>query len=212
MWELRWVLLALGALVVVGVYLWSVGAFKRRPGPATSPHARTEPTLGPAIVDEPLTPRADSDLPPARKKPAHSSPERIITLRLIPRSGELGAERTVAALHAAGLAHGRYAIFHLHDELHGNEPMFSVASLTEPGAFDLENLAGNTVAGLSFFLVLPGAGDPVTRFDKMIETARGLAVELESDLHDESGSSWSVQRERYVREEMIEYRHQLERE
>jgi len=30
-------------------------------------------------------------------------------------------------------------------------------------------------------------------------------------LHDERGSSWSVQRERYVREEIIEYRHQLER-
>ena len=59
--------------------------------------------------------------------------------------------------------------------------------------------------------MLPGSGDPVARFDALVETARALTVELEADLHDEGGSSWSVQRERYLREEIIEYRHQLER-
>jgi cell division protein ZipA len=129
-------------------------------------------------------------------------------MRLIPRNEELGAERAVNALHAAGLKHGRYGIFHR--EGAEGEPAFSVASLTEPGTFELENL-GSTIAGLSFFIVLPGTGDPVARFDAMVETARGLTVELEADLHDEGGSSWSVQRERYLREEIIEYRHQLER-
>ena len=60
-------------------------------------------------------------------------------------------------------------------------------------------------------MVLPGAGDPVARFDAMVETARGLSVELSADLFDERGSSWSSQRERYLREEIIEYRHQSER-
>ena len=86
-----------------------------------------------------------------------------------------------------------------------------MASLTEPGSFDLEHLQGTTIAGLSFFVVLPGTGDPVARFDAMVETARALSVELAADLHDERGSSWSVQRERYLREEIIEYRHQVER-
>jgi hypothetical protein len=45
----------------------------------------------------------------------------------------------------------------------------------------------------------------------MVDVARSLARTLDADLHDEKGSSWSVQRERYVREEMIEYRHQLNR-
>ncbi len=138
-----------------------------------------------------------------------SSPDRIITLRLIPRGDELSAARAVGALAEAGLKHGRYGIFH-RDGTDG-EPAFSVASLTEPGTFDLANLGDGTIAGLSFFLVLPGVGDPVTRFDAMVETARALTVELEADLHDEGGSSWSVQRERYLREEIIEYRHQLDR-
>jgi cell division protein ZipA len=211
MWDLRWVLLGLGALVVVGVYLWSKGVFSRRLLPEMPRRERTEPSFGDgtsATADvapnsEPLTVE-----PPVRKT-ARTSPDRIITLRLIPRGEELSAERAVEALAGAGLKHGRYGIFH-RDGAEG-EPAFSVASLTEPGTFDLANLGNGTIAGLSFFIVLPGAGDPVARFDSMVETARILTVELEADLHDEGGSSWSVQRERYLREEIIEYRHQLER-
>ena len=77
-------------------------------------------------------------------------------------------------------------------------------------AIDLNNIDGTTIAGLSFFVVLPGLGDPVARFDSMVEIARALSVELAADLFDERGSSWSSQRERYLREEIIEYRHQFE--
>ncbi len=59
--------------------------------------------------------------------------------------------------------------------------------------------------------MLPGRGDPVIRFDTMVDTARSLARTLNAELRDEKGNSWSVQRERYVREEVIEYRHNLER-
>ena len=208
MWELRWVLLGLGALLVVGVYLWSRGLFKRR-ARSEFPHPRSEPTM-----EEPAT---DLDLPAAepspqqQHKPSRRTPERIVALRLIPRGDELSSERAVLALRGAGLQHGRYGIFHRIAEQQGDDALFSVASLTEPGSFDLANLAETTIAGMSFFVVLPGTGDPVARFDMMIETARSLAVELDAELHDERGSSWSVQRERYVREEIIEYRHQLQR-
>jgi cell division protein ZipA len=209
MWDLRWVLLGLGALVVVGVYLWTKGVFSRRLISQSPRRERTEPTLGaddgtlPTVTSDPVA----IDSPP--QEPVRRAPDRIITLRLIPRGEELAAERAVAALNEVNLKHGRYGIFH-REGAH-EEPAFSVASLTEPGTFDLDNLAGSTIAGLSFFLVLPGTGDPVARFDAMVEAARALSVELEADLHDERGSSWSIQRERYLREEIIEYRHQLER-
>ena len=61
---------------------------------------------------------------------------------------------------------------------------------------------------MSFFMVLPGLGDPVSRFDRMVAVARNLMQSLNAELFDEQGSSWSVQRERYVREEIIEYCHQ----
>jgi FtsZ-interacting cell division protein ZipA len=208
MGDFRWVLLGLGALVVVAVYLWSRGILSRKLLP-TLPRARerTEPSMGgdpapPQNLEPPLVQTISEE------EKARPGPDRIVALRLIPRSAELPIERAVTALHNAGLEHGRYAIFHR--QLGTNREGFSVASLTEPGTFDLENLDG-TIAGLSFFVVLPGVGDPVTRFDTMVETARGLSVELAADLFDESGSSWSSQRERYLREELIEYRHQFDR-
>jgi cell division protein ZipA len=213
MWDLRWVLLGLGALLVVGVYLWTKGLGGRRLFPDTSRRVRAEPSIGdPSNVagGEPASSSPDAvvAVEPAPRKPA--APDRVITLRLIPRGDdELSTERAVVALTGAGLKHGRYGIFHREDVT--GEPAFSVASLTEPGTFDLANLHETTIAGLSFFVVLPGMGDPVARFDAMVETARALSVELAADLHDERGSSWSVQRERYLREEIIEYRLQAER-
>ena len=211
MWDLRWVLLGLGALVLLGVYLWSRGILSRDMLP-TLPRRkeRTEPSIGdPPPFREPA-PQPESLVETvSEEEKARPGPERVVALRLIPRGAELPTERAVSALRNAGLEHGRYAIFHR--QLGGNREGFSVASLTEPGSFDIEHLGDATIAGLSFFLVLPGKGDPVSRFDSMVETARALSVELAADLFDERGSSWSSQRERYLREELIEYRHQAER-
>jgi cell division protein ZipA len=211
MWDLRWVLLGLGALVLLGVYLWSRGILSRDMLP-TLPRRkeRTEPSIGePPPLSEPA-PQPESLVETvSEEEKARPGPERIVALRLVPRGAELPTELAVSALRNAGLEHGRYAIFHR--QLGTNREGFSVASLTEPGSFDVENLGDATIAGLSFFLVLPGKGDPVSRFDAMVETARALSVELAADLFDERGSSWSSQRERYLREELIEYRHQADR-
>jgi cell division protein ZipA len=210
MWDLRWVLLGLGALVLIGVYLWSRGIVSRDMLPALPRRKpRTEPSIG-----EPSPEPIVAEPPPlvetvSEEERARPPPDRIVALRLIPRGEELATDRAVTALRNAGLEHGRYAIFHR--QLGTNREGFSVASLTEPGSFDLDRLPGTTIAGLSFFVVLPGNGDPVARFDAMVETARALTVELAADLFDERGSSWSSQRERYLREELIEYRHQFER-
>jgi cell division protein ZipA len=213
MWDLRWVLLGLGAFVLVGVYLWSRGILSRGMLPALPRRKqRTEPSIG---VPPPAPPAPEVETPPplvetvSEEERARPAPDRIVALRLIPRTEELPAERAVTALRNAGLEHGRYAIFHR--QLGANREGFSVASLTEPGSFDVDNLGVSTIAGLSFFVVLPGQGDPVARFDAMVETARALSVELAADLFDERGSSWSSQRERYLREELIEYRHHFER-
>jgi cell division protein ZipA len=211
MWDLRWVLLGLGALVLVAVYLWSRGIVSRDMLP-TLPRRkeRTEPSIGGEPPPAETAPQPESLVETvSEEEKARPGPERVVALRLIPRGAELPTERAVTALRAAGLEHGRYAIFHR--QLGTNREGFSVASLTEPGSFDLDHLGNATIAGLSFFLVLPGQGDPVARFDAMVETARRLSVELAADLFDERGSSWSSQRERYLREELIEYRHQSER-
>src|SRR5262249_2112436 len=116
MWDLRWVLLGLGALLLIGVYLWSKGFFGRRSARPALTRERTEPIIGgsaptPAPVSVEGEGAAVSVEPPARKT-SRSAPDRIITMRLIPRGDEFAAERAVSALSAAGLTHGRYGIFH----------------------------------------------------------------------------------------------------
>ena len=87
--------------------------------------------------------------------------------------------------------------------------LFSVASLVEPGSFDLTRLKTERFPGVSLFVALPGAGDGVAAFDDMLSTAHGLAIKLDGELLDEQGSRLSVQRERYLREEVIQFQHKF---
>ena len=54
-------------------------------------------------------------------------------------------------------------------------------------------------------MVLPGPIEGVEAFDLMMAAARALAQSLNGELLDESGSTLSIQRERYLREEIIAY-------
>lgn len=209
MTELRWALLALGILVIVVIYLWSQGVTQRWLAPINAirkkratKSARVEPEIGDTVsppIDQPATP----ETPPTPSPP----PDTIVTIRFIPHAKKIACDKVILALRAAGLKHGRYGIFHKNASEMIDEPRFSVASLTEPGSFDLANLSETKIPGMSLFMVLPGHGDPVERFDEMVATAKNLARDLDGELRDDKGSSWSIQRERYVREEIIEYCH-----
>jgi cell division protein ZipA len=218
MTELRWTLLALGLLLILAVYLWSRGVPQRWIArlPDIRRVTRAEPIrVEPAIDAEPeADPDPDSDFePPAVVEPSRDAqqPQKVVTLRFIPREGQLACDRVLLALRAAGLKHGRYGIFHKHPDEFSDDELFSVANLTEPGSFDLVRASETRIRGMSFFMTLPGPGDPVDRFDVMVQTARDLARDLEAELRDEKGSSWSIQRERFVREEIIQYRHSLDK-
>ena len=87
--------------------------------------------------------------------------------------------------------------------------LFSVASLVEPGSFDLTRVKTERYPGISLFLSLPVEGDALAAFDEMLSTAHSLASKLGGELLDEHGSRLSVQRERYLREEVIRFQHKL---
>ena len=56
-------------------------------------------------------------------------------------------------------------------------------------------------------MVLPGPIDGAQSFDRMMTAARALRQSLDAELLDESGSTLSIQRERYLREEIIHFQH-----
>lgn len=210
-WELRWILLGMGAVLIAGVYIWS-----RRPSIrffrlSLDKLKRAEPPLSEIDVTDPSDAReASGDTATFLSRKRLGDTDKVVTLRFIGRDQTaLSGEQAVVALREAGLVHGKYGIFHYLPGKESDEPLFSVANLTEPGSFEVINFKNTTIPGMSFFMVLPGPGDPVVSFDAMVQTARALTQELNAELFDERGSSWSIQRERFIREEIIEYRHQL---
>ena len=108
-----------------------------------------------------------------------------------------------------GLRHGKFGIFHRYDGNDETRTVFSAASLVEPGSFDLENIKDQQIPGISLFLVLPGPVESVEAFDMMMAAARALTQTLNGELLDESGSTLSIQRERYLREEIIQFQHSI---
>jgi cell division protein ZipA len=215
MLELRWILLGMGIVLIGGLYLWSRNPFSisLRSKRTIDEPQRAEPSI--SGIDASGTADTESEsleAPTAQRRNKATIAERVVTLRLMGHSPEqIRNEQAILALRAAGLVHGRYGIFHCLPADGSDEPLFSVASLTEPGSFNVAELDDTTLPGMSFFMVLPGPEDPVSSFDTMIQVGRAVSKELDAELFDERGSSWSIQRERYIREEIIEFRHQLAR-
>jgi len=208
---LRWLLLLFGLLVIAGVYVYSRRE-RDKPDEEPAPEQRVAPTLN----DEP-TPEPSADAPasddtayedPASQEETPEAKQKIVTLRLIAREGSaFKGDELILSLRGIGLRHGKFGIFHRYDGNDESRTVFSAASLVEPGSFDLANIKDQEIPGISLFLVLPGPIDGVEAFDMMMESAHTLAQSLDAELLDESGSTLSIQRERYMREEIIQYQH-----
>ena len=204
---LRWLLLFFGILVIAGVYLYS----RREKSPKVEEEElpkRREPTLhGDAAVEEPVDDDGEFDAEDDTIDLA-DVPQKIVTLRLIGHGKKsFKGDELVLSLRGIGLRHGKFGIFHRYDGNDEKKTIFSAASLVEPGSFDLANIAEQEIPGISLFMVLPGPVDCVESFDLMIAAARALSQSLDGELLDESGSTLSIQRERYLREEVIQFQH-----
>ena len=208
---LRWLLLLFGILVIAGVYFYSRRE-RQKPEEGAGPAERVAPTLGDEsasdiqeaepVIETPVEPAVDTDDGSVKVK------QKIVTLRLIAREGSaFKGDELILSLRGIGLRHGKFGIFHRYDGNDEKRTIFSAASLVEPGSFDLANIKEQDIPGISLFLVLPGPIDGVEAFDMMMESARTLAQSLDGELLDESGSTLSIQRERYMREEIIQYQH-----
>ena len=204
---LRWWLLLFGLLVIAGVYLYSRRE-KNKPTeePVDTSGPRVEPTLDRNDSDEFGD---DDEYQIDSPEPVlENAPQKIVTLRLVGHDKKpFQGDELILSMRGIGLRHGKFGIFHRYDGNDESRTIFSAASLVEPGSFDLANIKDQQIPGISLFLVLPGPVDSVEGFDLMMAAARALAQTLDGELLDESGSTLSIQRERYLREEIIQYQH-----
>jgi cell division protein ZipA len=232
---LRWVLLGCGIFVIVGVILFSrrqqstdkAGPEKRTAGERVEPSLGDEeslvggdadiPPIGPAgeqidiedVAGKPDPISADVDHEPVEEPTLEADVEqKIVTVRIVASDkNPFPGDQLVLSLRGIGMRHGRFGIFHRYDGNDEDRIVFSAASLVEPGSFQLENIREQKIPGISLFMVLPGPLDGAEAFDQMMAASRTLTQSLGAELLDESGSSLSIQRERYLREEIIQYQH-----
>lgn len=221
---LRWFLLAAGVVVIVAVYLYSRREARKSVSEAEElASARVEPRFdepreaarheNPASIEIPgidevseIPAVEEAEPPPA---PA-DGPQKIVTLRVVARNrGSFRGDELILCLRGIGLRHGKFGIFHRYDGDDESATIFSAASLVEPGSFDLANIKEQEIPGISLFGVFPGPVDGAEAFDLMMAAARAITQSLDAELLDESGSTLSIQRERYLREEIIQFEHAL---
>lgn len=140
---------------------------------------------------------------PAAPAPARPA-QKIIAMRVnAVAPARLDGARLRDAILAEGLEYGRYDIFH---RLHTNgRPIFSVASLREPGSFDLEAMPTTAYPGVALFTVLPGPVSAAEAVDDMVFTARALAAQLGGALADERGAPLTPLRVGRLREDALEF-------
>ena len=214
---LRWLLLLFGSLVVAGVYLYSRRLRVEADVATSEPEStdtisadRVEPPLGDdnEPIDSQRVPEDKDDETDVAFDDPEAVQQKILTLRLIAaNNGTFAGDELLLSLRGIGMRHGKFGIFHQYDGIDEDNVVFSAASLVEPGSFDLINIKDQKIPGISLFMVLPGPIDGAQAFDLMMVAARALAQSLRADLLDESGSSLSIQREHYLREEIIQFEH-----
>ncbi len=210
---LRWLLLFFGLLVVVGVYLYSRKDRGRVQESTSDKPAgkRVEPSLSgdpeiPDTADGQIGELPQISVDPDVAPDSAAQEQKIITLRVVAGDhSSFAGDELVLSLRGIGMRHGKFGIFHRYEGVDEEKIIFSIASLVEPGSFDLSNLKEQEIPGISLFMVLPGPVDGAEAFDLMMVAARALSLSLKAELLDESGSTLSIQRERYMREEIIQY-------
>jgi cell division protein ZipA len=142
--------------------------------------------------------------------PNAAEQQKIVTVRVC-AAGEArwpGAT-LLSALELHGLAYGRYQVFHRRHV--DGRSLFCVASLIEPGTFDVARMSSEEFRGITLFAVLPGPVEPLLTIDEVLGAARGLAQELSGMVQDSKGMPLSPQRAAAIRDDVARFQASLPR-
>jgi cell division protein ZipA len=140
----------------------------------------------------------------APRKANTSEKQKIVTVRVCaPVETPWSGGALLAALELHGLAYGRYQVFHRRHV--DGRSLFCVASLVEPGTFDVAQMPEQEFKGVTLFAVLPGPVDPLLTIDEMLSAARGLAGELPGMVQDANGVALSPQRLAALRDDVAHF-------
>lgn len=158
---------------------------------------RSEEDRDVASADAPTL--SSGDTPPPRR----IERRKILALRLAATPHRLEGAKLLEAFAAESLQFGKYSIYHrLHDD---GTSIFSVASMVEPGTFDLEKMPTTQYPGVTLFAQLPGPVPGMHALNELVACARRLQQSLGGTLQDDRGVPLTVHRIERLRQEVREF-------
>lgn len=145
----------------------------------------------PKLAEKHIEDDVDLGVEPTDKKPSVSTKQTqqcIIILHLMAAENQpFTGYELLQALLSTGLRFGHMNIFHRHQNMDGTgEILFSVASIKEPGTFEMSKMGGFKTPGLAMFLRAETTTDPLHAFDTMLNTAKQLIDDLGGAVLDEN--------------------------
>ncbi len=105
------------------------------------------------------------------------------------------------ALDDLRLIYGDMGIYHRYDREY-RVPLFSVASLVEPGTFPIKDMESFKCPGVVLFFQPPQVDNPLAVFDDLVSTCHELAVRLD-------GVEWDEKRQPLTAEKIAQMRSRL---
>ncbi|MDQ1363456.1 MAG: cell division protein ZipA [Pseudomonadota bacterium] len=132
---------------------------------------------GQRIGDKPVDSTEHDSVTTQPSKPAKKTEDDLVALYLVaPRGEQLKGEQILSATYAVQLEYGDKQIFHRKDS--SGNVMFSMASMQEPGYFDIDNMHHLRTRGITLFMQLSFYDQPVKALDEMLVCAHNLASML----------------------------------
>ncbi|MCU7934476.1 MAG: cell division protein ZipA [Candidatus Thiodiazotropha sp. (ex Dulcina madagascariensis)] len=146
----------------------------------------------------------------AREESPVDVPKLIIQINLRAKSEPFTGPSIQKAMRDTGMMMGEVPVYQRIAGDAGGVPLFSVASMVEPGVFPTKGIESFQTPGLTLFAQLPGPGDGMAIFSDMLFTAERLAAILGGELQDETHSALTKQTIEHLRGQIMEHRRQVQ--
>lgn len=152
------------------------------------------------ITPAPPTPKNNPSASRADAPVKASTQRKIIAMRLAVADNGLQGAQLLSLLQSNGLQHGKFGIFH---RQHAGGSVFSVASMVEPGSFNLNAMGQTQYPGVTLFMLLPGPVDGLEALNEMLGFAQQLQTATRGVLQDELGKPLTQQTLLRFRDEIV---------
>ena len=113
-------------------------------------------------------------------------PQEVLILFIDKKDGEeIDGAKLLPILLTLGFKFGEMDFFHRHEDNAGKgEVLFSLANMYNPGTFDIDKMEQISTRGLTMFMTLPNAAEPLQTFNMMHNAAKKIADEFDAVVLD----------------------------